>query len=274
MYDRLGWVTGHPQYPNLGDRKAAASWARKLVGDPEKLHVADPADVRAKFQLGEATAALASITRESDPNGSERLYRLSLAMSDAVLAANPDDAETGYWQSFNRVGYAWVLRKLGKRNEALAELRKAAETLERLAARNPEDARVAGYLGLTLHTRAAQRIELNDRDGARQDLEQSLSLLEPLYRANPRQLTSLRDLADCYQVFGDLHASRSEWKPAQAWYRKSLELWEQWKQLGSSSIYDRERHDVAARRVANAARNIAGSAILSNCEGRTLTCAH
>jgi tetratricopeptide (TPR) repeat protein len=258
-YDRLGWVTGHPQYPNLGDRKAAASWAQKLVSDAEKLQVADPDNVRAKFELGEATAALASTTRESDPTHAEQLYRRSLAMSDAVLAADPDDAETGYWQSFNRVGYAWVLRRLGKRSEALAELRKAAEKLERLAGQNPEDARVAEYLGLTLHTRAAQRIELNDSDGAERDLERSLSLLEPLYRANPRQLTRLRDLADCYQVFGDLHASRSEWKPAQAWYQKSLELWERWKQLGSSSIYDCERHDVAARRVAKAAGNIRGS---------------
>jgi serine/threonine-protein kinase len=68
-------------------------------------------------------------------------------------------------------------------------------------------------------------------------------------------LTRLRDLADCYQVFGDLHASRSDWKQAHAWYEKSLELRKGWKQLGSSSIYDRERHDLAERRVANAAKN-------------------
>ena len=31
--------------------------------------------------------------------GSERL----------ILRVNPDDAETGYWRSFNQVGFAWVL---------------------------------------------------------------------------------------------------------------------------------------------------------------------
>ena len=87
-------------------------------------------------------------------------------------------------------------------------------------------------------------METGDPGGAERDLERSLGLLEPLYRANPRQLTRLRDLADCYQVFGDLDASRSEWKTAQAWYQKSLELWEGWKQLGSSSIYDQERRAV------------------------------
>ena len=260
-YDRLSWVTGHPQYPNLGDRQAAAGWAQKLVNDAETLQAADAANVRARFELGEATAALASTLRESDPTRAGQLYRRSLAMSDAVLAADPDDAETAYWQSFNRVGYAWVLRRLEKRSEALAELQKAATRLDRLAGENPEDARVAEYLGLTLYTRAALRIELHDLDGARQDLDRSRSLLEPLFRANPRQLTRLRDLANCYQSFGDLSASRAEWIPARAWYQKSLELWDRWKQLGASSIYDRERRDLANRRVAEAAGNIKRSPV-------------
>uniref|UniRef100_Q021H2 Serine/threonine protein kinase with TPR repeats n=1 Tax=Solibacter usitatus (strain Ellin6076) TaxID=234267 RepID=Q021H2_SOLUE len=254
MYDRLSWVTGHPQYINLGDRTAAAGWAQKLVSDAEKLQLADPDNVRARFELGEATAALAATTRESDPNHAEQLYRRSLTMSDSVLAADPDDAEAGYWQSFNRVGYAWVLRRLGKRDEAVAELEKAAGKMERLARQNPEDPKFAQYLGLTLHARAAQRIELNDRDAAAGDLERSLSFLEPLYRDNPRQLTRLRDLADCYEVFGDLSASRSEWKAAEAWYQKSLRLWDRWKESGTSSIYDRAHYDLAARLVAGAAR--------------------
>jgi tetratricopeptide (TPR) repeat protein len=253
MYDRLGWVTGHPQYINLGDRTAAAGWARKLVNDAEKLQAVDPDNVRARFELGEATAALAATTRESDPGQAEQLYRRSLTMSDAVLAIDPDDAEAGYWQSFNRVGHAWVLRTLGRRGEALAELEKAAERLEKLTFQNPEDPKFAQYLGLTLHARAAQRIELNDRDAAARDLERSLSILEPLYRDNPRQLTRVRDLADCYEVFGNLSASRSEWSVAEAWYQKSLKLWDRWKESGTSSIYDRTRYDLAARLVAGAA---------------------
>ena len=51
----------------------------------------------------------------------------------------------------------------------------------------------------------------------------------------------------------------ADWKAAQASYEKSLALWDGWKQLGSSSIYDRERRGSAARLVAYAARNIKGS---------------
>src|SRR5262249_3010033 len=72
MYDRLGWVTGHPQYLNLGDRKAAAEWAQKLVSpDAQRLAEADPQNIRARFEVGEATAALGAVLRESDPARSE-----------------------------------------------------------------------------------------------------------------------------------------------------------------------------------------------------------
>jgi serine/threonine-protein kinase len=169
---------------------------------------------------------------------------------------NPDDAETAYWRSFNQVGFAWVLQKLGNRTEALKELESAVERLQRLARQNPDDVRVPEYLGLALHTLAAHRLEMGDRTGAGQDLERSLGLLEPLYQANPRKLTRLRDLADCYRVFGNLHASRSEWPAAHAWYRKSLELWQRWGEVGTSSVYDRQRREAAALLVAKAAGNI------------------
>ena len=66
----------------------------------------------------------------------------------------------------------------------------------------------------------------------------------------------LRDLADCHQGFGDLAASRSDWKQAQLEYQKSLDLWDRWKQVGTSSVYDRQRRDAAAGLVARAAKKL------------------
>ena len=248
-------MSGHPQYLNLGDRKAAAGWLQREFGEAERMLAADPNDARARFELSEATAQLAAVLRESDPSRAEQLYRRSLALSSSVLRSDLQDKEALYWQMINRVGFAWVLRRLAKRSQALTELDRAVEGLEALARRDPADQRFPEDLGTALRTRAAHRLEVGDTAGAEPDLERSLGLLEPLYQANPRNLTLLRDLADCHQGFGDLVARRSNWKQALRSYRKSLELWQGWKQVGVSSVYDRQRQDLAARLVAQAAKN-------------------
>ena len=125
-------------------------------------------------------------------------------------------------QVASAVGFAWVLRRLGKRSEALTELHRAVQGLEALANRDPADARFPEDLGLALRALADHRLEIGDTAGAERDLQRSLALLEPLYQANPRNLSLLRDLADCYQGLGDLSASRSNWKQAQGWYRLDL----------------------------------------------------
>ena len=102
---------------------------------------------------------------------------------------------------------------------------------------------------------------MGDPDGAERDLERSLGLLEPLVPGESAAVDPPARSRRLLPGFGDLHASRSEWKPAQAWYQKSLELWDRWKQLGASSIYDRERRDLANRRVAEAAGNIKRSPV-------------
>ena len=252
IYESIGLVSGHPQKFNLGDRKAAAGWFQKLEDTNERLSAADPNNASLLYNVSESTAELAAVHRESDPNRAEQLYRRSLALSSWALSSYP---QRRYWQAFDRVGFAWVLRRLSKRSEALGELQRAIEILEGLAIRDPGDVGFKQDLGVALHTLAAHRLGMGDAAGAEQVLRRSLGLLEPLYQANPRKLSLLRDLADCYQGFGDLCASRSNWKQAQGWYQKSLDLWERWKQVGVSSIYDRQCRDLAASLLAQAAQN-------------------
>jgi tetratricopeptide (TPR) repeat protein len=254
-WERVGIVTGHPQYFNLGDPRSATNWLRQCVADHERLLAADPNNLRASFDLSEAMAEFAAVHREFDPKRAEQLYRHSLTLSSSFLNSNPQDREALSAQAFNRVGFAWVLRRLDKRADAMAELRRVVEILEGLATRDPADMDVRQNLGMALHTRAAHQLGTGNASGAEKDLERSRALLEPLYQQNPRKLTLLRDLADCYQGFGNLSASRSNWKQAQTWYQKSLDLWELWKQVGVSSVYDHQRRDVATRLVALAAKN-------------------
>jgi hypothetical protein len=119
----------------------------KLIRDAEQLSAADPKNFRARFELCEATAALAAVTRESDTARSEELYLRTLVLNEAVLSADPDDAETAYCQVFNRVGFAWVLRRVGKCGEGLVELDRAVERLQTLTTQGADDVRFREYFG-------------------------------------------------------------------------------------------------------------------------------
>jgi serine/threonine protein kinase len=255
-WERIGDVTGHPQHLNLGDPKAAANWLQRDADIQEQLLAVDPNNLRARFDVSEATAELAAVLREPDPRRAEQLYSRSLALSSSFLSSNPQDWEALYWQSFNRVGFAWVLGRFGKRSEALAQLQRAVEILEGVAKRDPGNAEARQLWGVALNTRATHRLGMGDAGEAERDLQRSLAILEPLYQENPHKLTLLRDVADCYQGFGDLFASRSQWKEAQTWYQRSLDLWERWKQVGVSSIYDRQHRDLANRLVAQATNHV------------------
>jgi hypothetical protein len=106
---------------------------------------------------------------------------------------------------------------------------------------------------------AQRTAEIGRHRRTEQDLGRSLGILEPLFRENPHSLQALQNLANCHQGLGDLAASRSDWKRAELEYRKSLDLWERWKQVGTSSVYDRQRRDAAALLVASAEKKAFGN---------------
>jgi tetratricopeptide (TPR) repeat protein len=126
--------------------------------------------------------------------------------------------------------------------------------MEALHRQNPEHVEFALDLGEALDKRATCRLESRDSARAEQDLQRSMAILDPTFRANPRNLTALRNLADCHRGFGDLAASRSDWKKAGIEYQKSLDLWDRWKEVGTSSVYDQRRRDDAALLVARATK--------------------
>ena len=99
---------------------------------------------------------------------------------------------------------------------------------------------------------------IRDRNftGAKQDLSRSEEVLTNLLKDNANNLTVLRDLAECHRTTGDLAVGRSNWPEAQREYQKSLDLWQRWPQIGTSSIYDQHQRDAALLLVRNAMQHI------------------
>jgi tetratricopeptide (TPR) repeat protein len=182
-------------------------------------------------------------------------------LGEALLQRAPEDVDIRANEAGQRVDFGAVLSKLGRSAEALGEFRGGIEVLEGLHEHNPSDPSLAEDLGAGLVVRAGGRRRLGDGSGAEEDLRAAVRVLEPFAQQNPRNLLLLRDLADCHQGFGDLAASRSDWRRAEAEYRTSQELWERWSQVGVSSVYDRRHRDAVAVLAADAARRISKTSI-------------
>jgi len=255
-WERMGLVSGHPDFFNLGDRRAAAEWFQKWVTEGEQDLAADPKDVRAKFGLSESLAELAAVYRDSDPRRSEKLYQRSLALSASALAEGPRDSDILYWQSFERIGFASLLSRIRHRTAARDQLEQAITVLEGLSKRDPAEISAHQLLGVALQRRAAYLLETGDIRAAERDLSRSEETLASLYKDNPNNLRILRDLADCYRGKGNLAAHRSRWQDATREYQQSLNLWQRWSQIGKSSAYDQREREIALNLVSASVRHL------------------
>jgi eukaryotic-like serine/threonine-protein kinase len=258
-WERMGLLSGHPDFFNLGDRKAAALWFAKFVQQLERNVAADPKDARAKFGLSEAVGDLAAVYRYSSPIRSEKLYQRSLALSDSALSADPRDSEVLFWQSFERAGFASLLSKKGKRTAAMNQLNHAITVLESLTNRDPAEISAHQLLGVVLRRRAAYSLDTGDTVAAQRDLSRSEEMLAKLYKDNPNNLTILRDLAYCYREKGDLAAQRSRWQDANREYQKNLDLWQRWLQIGKTSVFDQRQRALAFSLVRNSMQHVRNS---------------
>jgi eukaryotic-like serine/threonine-protein kinase len=255
-WERMGVLSGHPDFFNLGDRKSAAEWFQKTIQQCERNLAADPQDVRARFELSESLGELAAVTRDSDPRRSEKLYNRSLALSTSALAADPQDFDLLYWQSFERVGFATLASKIRKQYLWREQLQRAISVLESLSTRDPNEVLAHRLLAVALQRRASYALNVGMFAGAEDDLSRSEAMLVKLSSENSANLNILHDLAECYRVKGDLAVHRSNWAEAQREYQQNLDLWQRWLRIGKSSVYDQHQRALATTLLSQADRHI------------------
>ena len=257
--ERLGLVSGEPDYFNLGDRSAAVEWLQKHVSECEQRVAADSRDQRARFDLSQSLAELAGAYRDADPGRAEKLYERSLSVGNSALQTDPEDADILTWQSFARIWFSSNLRRLGKNERALSELNFAVTVAQRLVDRDHISIPAREVLGVALYTRARELLFLSDAGGAEKDLQESGQVLSDLHKENPNALLFFRDLADWCEAMGDLAAHRSDWPTAKLQYAKSAHLWEHWTDIAKSTTYDQQHRQQSANLVLEATKHLSES---------------
>ena len=267
----LGNVQGVPGFLNAGDTAGAIESYRRVLELSRALTDVDPRDARARLDWLNACWRLASVLSESAPAESIALVEQALAALAALREDAPDSFDLERREAALRVALADALAGAEQHARALAVLREAGLTADKLEARAPADVGVRALRRSVLRREADLLRRTGEAVAARDKGERALALAEAWARDKPRDPYALWALADSYATLGRIAlglaqeprrppaSRRDEARAAEAWFRRSLEVWQGWPQRAASSRFDQSRRAQAARELEDAQRLLAAA---------------
>ncbi|MBL8206787.1 MAG: protein kinase [Blastocatellia bacterium] len=259
-YNWMGNHLGNPEMINRGEVAAALEYFRKAMKITEELAAADPKDMQMQHDLTLGYSRLGLMLANSDPAQAVRLQRQSLAISQAVLQAKPDDYRflRRHLQALRRI--AAPLQSLGDRDGALRHLQQALEAVQKLTAAGRATAEIQReaqrvhlaladlYLVMRNHPQANLHYEqvqaLVEKESAAKDLSKLWSQAE----ANAgwaRYYTALGEDKNTPSA-----ARLAAWRSARIWRQKTLDVWQQWNQQAKPNPFGATQQELAARALA------------------------
>jgi serine/threonine protein kinase/tetratricopeptide (TPR) repeat protein len=264
LYQSMAQAFGGEGRINLGDRAQALAHERKALGLFEELAAADPKSAQARSDLSIAYSRVAILHHELDPAQSVELHRKALALNRALLESAPGSMEYRRNQALYNHWIGYSLVSLRDWEGALRHLGEARESLQELATADPARRQFRQDLWQVNGTLGDALLGKGDWAGAREHYEKALSMGETLVAANPADESFRLQLAEDYEDLGKLNATlaarpglsraerRARWQEARDWYRRSLEVWDDWGRRAPSGPlpYDTKKRDQAAREFA------------------------
>lgn len=213
-YRNIGSVQGNPFGSSLGDPKGAgASWDKA-----ERLMLATLADPRAAAATKHAARRELVLTRhlkavlltsQGDFDNALAMARAGAADAEALVALKAADPLSDL-RARATIYASWVHGlALSGRKEAFFEVSdKAVAYLRELMKLQPDDTRVAGSLA-TVHGMRSQYLMTHDDTPAgnrrsRQELEQTISIIDGFRKTNPDNLMHIANLAVAYAHVGEV----------------------------------------------------------------------
>jgi tetratricopeptide (TPR) repeat protein len=163
------------------------------------------------------------LTRRGQPGDAEqalRHYTRGLELADVLLKQNPESAQTArdVSVSLEKLGDFLVHRgQPGDAERALRDYTRSLEILEGLLKRNPESARAARDVSVSLNGLGdflAQRGQPGDAEQALRDYTRSLEIREGLRERNPDSAQAARDVIASQRRLGELDATCQKFESA------------------------------------------------------------
>jgi tetratricopeptide (TPR) repeat protein len=203
---------------------------------------------------------MAEVLTIEEPAQAVEYHRQALGLIREWLASAPQETLFLNWEGHSLKGMGIAQRRLGERQSALQNLRRALQIWQELRARDATNNKMSGNLHTTLLALADTTLESGDHSNAFEYYRQALALAETPPVEQSADVYVRWRLADSYAGLSRYHAARAaaappaerlnHWREARQSAQQSLSLWEGWSQHATSTSFDARQREQAARAVA------------------------
>ncbi|HUU98991.1 MAG TPA: serine/threonine-protein kinase [Phycisphaerae bacterium] len=253
-YCKLGDIQGNPYNfgGHLGDTEGAFASYRKALEILEHLSTTHSYHdhTRARRDLSACHNYIGDMQRVSGQSDAALAsYRKALDIREALLAANPTDAEArrDLSASYNRI--ADLQHDNYRNEEALDCARKALEIDEGLLTEDPANKRARRGLGVN-YLLVAKLLARSDRSEEALDYaRKSLEIRQSVLAADTTNAEARRDVAVAYDGIGMLQRSARQTEEAFVSFRKSLEIFEALSAADPADVRARKNVSIGYERI-------------------------
>jgi hypothetical protein len=185
---------------------------------------------------------MARALEADDPKVALIMTKRAEALVGKLGQSDPTNLETQRIWANSLAGMASRLMTLRQLPEAVEVAERSLRMMERFAPKLLDARRdlVTGH-----HQVGDIRRQMGDHGAAHQHYAKALELAQAMQNEMPRDLFALRQVADSNERMGLLLAEKTDprlavqgsCQEARAWFQKSLNTWDTWKQMGGAGDY-------------------------------------
>src|SRR6516164_4424650 len=231
---------------SVGDSMQAQMYARKALAIVEEMVVRDSSNVWARDHLSYGYELMGDSMRLTRPAIAADWYRKSLAGTKEVAPRYPVGSYAHDLLAVRDEELAAVLSAREHVLERLHLLEDANNVWQELVTASPGKPQYRMSLMRSYCKLSDAQLALNDLQRARKYADSSLPFFNE-FKITSQSLLVLRDVGFCYESLGNVQRriamdrtfSKAEKLAAagdsRQWYRKSMEVWEEWNRRGATT---------------------------------------
>ncbi|HUQ90413.1 MAG TPA: serine/threonine-protein kinase [Bryobacteraceae bacterium] len=256
LRETIGDMAGYPRDIHLCEPQRALENFRAGLAVAEKHYARDSNDARARRDVDRLLRKIGLMIVDDQPREGMQLYRRALALSEINLAISPSNPEYIRDNADGLLGVGYAFEATNHWEEALAYFQKALQRQMDLKRLSPEWRRFQREFQETYEAIGDAYLQIGRDKDALASYEKGTQTIVGLLWERPTDPYLLRDLSDCHHSLANYYAvlarrgspqSRSYWKQAIEYQKKSLQIWTEWPAKVSPGPYQRIRLESAKK---------------------------